>query len=110
VPMTDQGLPGDQVAARWSSGYPTVATAGSSFVYGKEWRAFNGALAVACLKAGRVLFLTFDADGRLIRKRVPAALTRYGRLRAVTQLPSGALLVSTSNGQGRDVILRVRPA
>ena len=35
VPMTDQGLPGKQVAAAWSSGFPTVATSGASFVAGK---------------------------------------------------------------------------
>ena len=107
VPMTDQSLPGAQVAAKWSSGYPTVATSGGTFVYGKEWGALDGALAVACLKAGRVLFLTFDGNGKLKRKRVPAALTRYGRLRTVTQMPDGSLLVTTSNGGGNDVILRV---
>ena len=110
VPMTDQGLPGDQVPAKWSSGYPTVATSGGTFLYGNEWGAFDGALAVACLKASRVLFLTFDSSGTFLRKRVPPALTKYGRLRTVTQLPNGDLLVTTSNGGGHDVILRVRPS
>ena len=110
VPMTDQGLPGDQIAAKWSTGYPTLATSGGTFVYGRQWKGYNGALAVACLKAGRVLFLTFDGAGQLVRKRVPAALTKYGRLRTVTQVPNGALLVTTSNGGGSDVILRVRPS
>ena len=32
VPMTDQGLPGTQIDAKWSSGYPTVATSGGTFV------------------------------------------------------------------------------
>ena len=35
VPMTDQGLPGKQIAAAWSSGFPTVATSGASFVAGQ---------------------------------------------------------------------------
>jgi glucose/arabinose dehydrogenase len=109
VPMTDQGLPGRQVAARWSSGYPTLATSGGTFVYGKEWGSLKGALAVACLKASRVVFMTFDKKGRLVRKRVPTALTRYGRVRTVTQAPDGSLLVATSNGGGRDLILRVTP-
>ena len=29
VPMTDQGLPGKQVEAQWSSGFPTLATSGA---------------------------------------------------------------------------------
>lgn len=108
VPMTDQGLPGSQIAAKWSSGYPTLATSGGSFVYGKKWGGLNGTLAVACLKAGRAVFLKFDSAGNFKRARVPAALRNYGRLRAITQAPDGALLVTTSNG-GNDVILRVTP-
>ena len=76
VPMTDQGLPGTQVDAKWSSGDPTVATSGGTFVYGSQWGAYDGALAVACLKASRVLFLTFDASGNLVRKRVPVGAAR----------------------------------
>jgi glucose/arabinose dehydrogenase len=109
VPMTDQSLPGNQIEARWSSGYPTVATSGSTFVAGGEWGALDGALAIACLAGNRALFLTFDASGTLVRKRVPAALRNYGRLRTFTQAPDGALLVTTSNGGGNDVILRVTP-
>lgn len=109
VPMTDQGLPGTQVEAAWRSGYPTVATSGADFVQGREWGALKGALAVACLKASRVIFMTFDGSGKLKRTRVPDALRRFGRLRGVTQAPDGALLVTTSNGNGRDSILRVTP-
>jgi glucose/arabinose dehydrogenase len=86
-----------------------VATSGATFVSGRKWGALEGALAVACLKAGRAIFMTFDASGNLKRKRVPAALRKYGRLRTFTQTPDGALLVATSNGSGRDMILRVTP-
>jgi glucose/arabinose dehydrogenase len=109
VPMTDHGLPGTQVEAAWRSGYPTVATSGADFVQGREWGALNGALAVACLKANRVIFMTFSGSGKLKRTRVPDELRRFGRLRGVTQAPDGALLVTTSNGDGRDSILRVSP-
>jgi len=109
VPMTDQSLPGKQIEARWSSGSPTVATSGGAFVYGDKWGALDGTLAVACLKASRVIFMTFDASGDLRRTRVPAALRKFGRLRSVTLAPNGALLVTTSNGGGNDVILRVTP-
>ena len=39
VPMTDPGLPGTQIEAKWSSGYPTVATSGGTFMYGSQWGA-----------------------------------------------------------------------
>ncbi|QIG42848.1 PQQ-dependent sugar dehydrogenase [Nocardioides anomalus] len=109
VPMTDQGLPGDQIEAKWSSGDPTVATSGGTFVNGTKWRALDGALAVACLKASRVLFLTFDAAGTLQRVRQPRALKQWGRIRTAVQASNGDLLVTTDNGGGNDVILRVRP-
>ena len=109
VPMTDQALPGKQIAAKWSSGSPTVATSGASFVEGSRWGWYDGTLAVAALKAGRLLFMKFDAKGKLLGVRVPAAMKQYGRLRAVTALGDGSLLVTTDNG-GDDVVLRVRPA
>ncbi len=109
VPMTDPSLPGDQIPAKWHSGSSTLATSGGSFVNGSKWRAFDGALAVACLKASRVLFLTFDGNGNLQRVRQPRALKMYGRIRQVVQAANGDLLVTTDNGGGNDVILRVRP-
>ncbi len=108
VPMTDQGLPGRQINARWSSGSPTLATSGASFVTGKRWGWYNGTLAVAALKGSRVVFFKFDANGRFKAARTPSALRQFGRLRAVTSLPNGDLLVTTSNG-GDDSVLRVRP-
>jgi glucose/arabinose dehydrogenase len=109
VPMTDQSLPGHQVRARWRSGNPTLATSGGSFVNGAKWGALDGSLAVACLKASRVLFLSFNGKGKLQRVRQPRALKQYGRIRQVVQAANGDLLVTTDNGRGQDVILRVRP-
>ena len=108
VPMTDRSLPGRQVRARWRSGEPTLATSGATWVSGRRWRGYAGTLAVAALKAERVLFLRFSQRGRLRGVRVPAVLRKYGRLRSVTQTPRGDLLVTTSNGSG-DMVLRVRP-
>jgi glucose/arabinose dehydrogenase len=109
VPMTDQSLPGKQRKARWRSGNPTLATSGGTFVDGSKWGALNGALAVACLKATRVLFLSFDSKGKLMRVRAPRALRQYGRIRQVSTAQNGDLLVTTDNGGGGDVILRVSP-
>ncbi len=109
VPMTDQRLPGKQYAARWRSGDPTIATSGGSFVYGKRLGAYNGTLAVAALKAQRVLFLTFTAKGKLVRVRVPAALRQHGRIRTVVDGPGSTFYVTTDNGGGHDAVLLVRP-
>ena len=73
--MTDQSLPGKQIAAKWSSGVPTLATSGASFVAGEEWGWYDGTLAVAALKAGRVVFMKFGAKGKFLGSRTPAALT-----------------------------------
>ena len=110
VPMTDQSLPGKQIEARWSSGFPTIATSGASFVKGRQWGWYDGTLAVAALKASKVVFLKFDAKGKFLGSRIPAALQAYGRLRAVTSLPNGDLLITTDNGNNEDAVLRVRPA
>jgi glucose/arabinose dehydrogenase len=109
VPMTDQSLPGDQQDAKWRSGYPTLATSGGTFIQGSQWGKLDGALAVACLKASRVLFLTFDAAGDLTKVRSPRALRGHGRIRQVSNASNGDLLVTTDNGGGHDVILRVSP-
>jgi glucose/arabinose dehydrogenase len=109
VPMTDPSLPGKQYAAKWASGQPTVATSGASFVRGNKWGGLEGALAVAALKASRVLFMKFTAKGKLMGVRVPPALRQYGRLRSVTNGPNGSLLITTDNGGGNDVVLKVRP-
>jgi hypothetical protein len=55
------------------------------------------------------MFMRFDSSGAFRYVTVPAALRRYGRLRSVTQLGNGDLLVTTANGGGRDAVLRVRP-
>ncbi|MET1060334.1 MAG: PQQ-dependent sugar dehydrogenase [Nocardioides sp.] len=108
VPMTDQSLAGDQIDARWSSGSPTIATSGATWVRGTQWGSLNGALAVAALKGSRVVFMKFNADGVFQRARTPAALRKYGRLRSISRAPNGDLIITTANGSG-DSILRVHP-
>lgn len=108
VPMTDFALPGPQVAARWSSGFPTVATSGAAWVSGSQWGSYAGTLAVATLKGSKLMFFRFSPDGSFRSVRVPAALTRFGRLRSVTPAPNGDLLVTTANGTA-DRVLRVSP-
>ena len=108
VPMTDRSLPGRQVGAAWRSGEPTIATSGAAWVSGRRWKGYAGTLAVAALKAERVVFMRFSRQGKLRGTRVPTALRTYGRLRSITPTPRGDLLITTSNGSG-DMVLRVRP-
>ena len=108
VPMTDDSLPGPQVRAAWSSGSPTLATSGAAWVRGAQWGEYDGTLAVAALKAGRLVFFKFDGTGHLLWTRTPDVLTQFGRLRSVTRARNGDLLVTTSNGTG-DFVLRVSP-
>lgn len=108
VPMTDQSLPGEQVEAAWSSGYPTLATSGAVWIRGKRWGPLNGTLAVAALKKGRVIFLRFDADGTFVSARRPDALRDWGRIRSLTLAPNRDLLMTTDNGDG-DGVVRVSP-
>ena len=109
-PMTDHTLPGTQRSASWTSGTPTLASSGASFVSGDQWGSLDGALAVAMLKASQLRFLRFDSSQRIVRPSSPPVLDgTYGRLRGVQLGPDGALWVSTSNGSN-DRILRITPA
>ena len=108
VPMTDQSLPGAQQDAAWSSGTPTIATSGASWVRGSAWGSLEGTLAVAVLKDAEMVFLRFDADGTLVSETRPPSLAKFGRLRSVTSATNGDLLVTTDNGDG-DRVLRISP-
>ena len=109
VPMTDTDRYPDAVGALWSSGRPTVALAGAAFLEGEEWGAWDGALAVATLKASKLMVFTLDAAGGVTDTAVPSELDQpYGRLRAARTGPDGALYLTTSNGTD-DKLLRVTP-
>ena len=109
VPMTDHSLPGRQTEAIWSSGEPTIATSGAAWTpSGAPWGEYGAALAVAALGGERMLFIRFDHAFGQIDVSSPAAMQDHGRLRSVTSLTNGDLLVTTSNGAD-DRILRVSP-
>jgi glucose/arabinose dehydrogenase len=94
----------------WSSGRPTLATSGATFLDGGQWGAYEGLLLVALLKAQGVLALRLDADGALVEQFRLSELERaYGRLRSVQQGTDGALYVTTDNGGDEDRLLRVVP-
>ena len=110
VPMTDYSLPGRQIGARWSSGYPTAATSGATWLSDPRWGRWQGRLAVAALKDSALRVMRFNRKGDFLGVRIPPALNgTYGRLRTAQIGPNGALYLTTSNGGGADRVLRVVP-
>lgn len=111
APMTDtRRVPGALTAA-WSSGFPTIATAGGAFTQGAAWGPWQHTLAVATLKAQRLVLMRFSSNGRTVTSTgVPSELSgTFGRLRSVTSAPDGTLLITTDSGtNGR--VLRVTPS
>jgi glucose/arabinose dehydrogenase len=105
--MTDRKKYPKATKARWKSGRPTVATSGATFLTGKQWGAWNGALVVAMLKGQGILVFSVDARSHL--KKVATIVTDHGRIRSVHPGPDGALYFTTSNGS-TDGIYRVVPA
>ena len=111
TPMTDLGKFPTARAALWSSGDPTVATSGATFLRGSAWGEWQGALAVGLLKGQGIYLMRFNPSPTTTR---PATVTRmaiaqgYGRIRAVQLGPDGALWFTTSNGTD-DKIVRITP-
>ncbi len=107
VPMTDTKRFPDAVGPLWSSGDPTQAPAGVAIIEGERWKAWDGAVAMAMLKAQhlKLLVLSDDMDVAGERRHFER---EFGRLRAVTMGPDGSLYVGTSNGED-DAVIRVTP-
>jgi glucose/arabinose dehydrogenase len=106
-PMTDLvKFPTAKVAV-WTSGEPTVATSGATFIYGSKWGAWNGMLVIGCLKGQQLLGVKVNAAGTATLA-TSTMLTDHGRLRTPAFSPLGNLVVTTSNGI-TDSILRVVP-
>ena len=106
-PMTDFSLPGPQIGAKWSSGNPTVATSGATWLRGYRWGRWRGRLAVAALKDQSVRIMGFSNSGNLISVSRPVALDDFGRLRSATLGPRNVLYLTTDNGNGNDRVLSV---
>lgn len=113
VPMTDLAEFPDARVAAWSSGFPTVATSGLTFLRGSAWGTWEGALAVGLLKGEGVLLLRFGTGTRVdqvvAQRRLPALDGTHGRIRTVQSGPGGVLYVTTSDADGRDEVLAVTP-
>ena len=105
-PMTDTNIAGARTAV-WSSGNPTIAPSGGTFLSGTRWGTWNGALAMAVLKGQQVRILGLNGNGTGVANQW-TAVTNQGRLRTAVQGPDGNLWVTTDANPGR--ILRVTPS
>jgi glucose/arabinose dehydrogenase len=108
-PMTDRRKFPKALRAVWSSGAPTVATSGITFLTGKRWGSWNGAMAVGQLKGTGIRLVFLNAAGAETSSRMVPGTTRFGRIRTVQTGPGGALYFTTSNGSG-DRIIKVTPS
>ena len=107
VPMTDFTKFPSAVGAVWSSGNPTIAPSGATFLSGAQWRSWRGALAVGVLKGSHLRVFFVRADGSI---RGWVSRLAFGvRLRTPVQGPDGNLYVTTDARPGGDVIYRVTP-
>jgi glucose/arabinose dehydrogenase len=107
VPMTNLMEFPDAVEAIWSSGSPTLALSGATFIEGGAWGAWDGALAVATLKATHIhiYFVTSESevtsDFRVIEDE--------GRLRSPRQGPDGLLYITNDGSGAGGQVLKVTP-
>lgn len=109
VPMTDFAKFPQAVGAAWSSGDPTVATSGATWLSGANWRTWDDTLAVAALKDAALRIMRPSEDGRTLTVIATPYDGQYGRLRTAQLGPGGKLYLTTSNGGGVDRILEITP-
>ncbi len=103
APMTSSSI-ADARPAIWSSGCPTIAPAGATFVQGAQWGSWSNQLAVAVLKGTRLSFVRLGGSTLL---GVDDRLNDRGRLRAVAPAAGGGLWVAQDASPGS--LLRVVP-
>ncbi|MGH9050768.1 MAG: PQQ-dependent sugar dehydrogenase [Acidimicrobiia bacterium] len=109
VPMTDTGQFPSAVGAVWSSGSPTIAPSGATFLSGAQWGSWDGALAVAVLKDMRLrVFLLNGAGTEVIG--FTDVLREGLRLRVAVQGPDGNLYVATDASGSSGQIWKVVPS
>jgi glucose/arabinose dehydrogenase len=100
------GAADEYLPAVWASGFPTIATSGATFLAGAAWGDWEGDMMVSTLKDLDLRHFTVSHDGASVTQVEILLDGAFGRLRAMTIGPDGALYVSTSNDVN-DVILRI---
>jgi glucose/arabinose dehydrogenase len=107
VPMTDLGTFPDAIEAIWSSGSPTLALSGATFIEGSQWGSWDGVLAVATLKTAHLHIYFVSSQGEVTDDfRV---IEDQGRLRSPRQGPDGLLYITNDGGGSGGQVLQVSP-
>lgn len=106
-PMTDTTRhPGARTAV-WSSGNPTIAPSGATFLSGPRWIGWDRSLAIAVLKDHHLRVLRFTTSGNAVETQF-VRITDRGRLRVAVLNPhNNNLYIATDADPGS--ILRVIP-
>ena len=107
--MTDPARHPGAIAAVWSSGLPTIAPSGATFipVGAHGWTGWQDDLAMAVLKDQHLRILTLNSTRTAIEEQL-VRVTGYGRLRSAVMGPDGSLYIATDSNSGR--ILKVTPS
>jgi glucose/arabinose dehydrogenase len=96
APMTSPSIVGATPAV-WSSGCPTIAPSGATFLSGAQWGAWNDQMVMAVLKGSRLTFVRIDGT---TLQGTDTRLTTKGRLRAARLGPDGSLWVAQDANPG----------
>ena len=107
VPMTDLTKFPAAKRAKWSSGSPTVATSGLTFLTDSAWGRWQGAMAVALLKGQGIKLLFLNPETKVVSTASLSEVSPYKRIRTVQYGPDGALYFTSSNGGRTDVVGRI---
>jgi glucose/arabinose dehydrogenase len=83
------------------SGEETWAPSGIAFVNQGPWR---GRLLVAALRGQKLLVMSLNGNGTLVRNVESWLVNEYGRLREVIQAKDGSIYLTTSNRDGRGTL------
>lgn len=105
-PMTDTVRHPGARSASWSSGAPTIAPSGGTFLKGKQWSGWENALAVAVLKGQQLRVIFFDTSSGPPAQEW-TRITDEGRLRVAVQGPDGSLYIAQDADPG--AIIKVTP-
>lgn len=90
VPMTDLALYPDANEAFWSSGFPTLAPSGMSFLDGGQWGLWDNTIVVAFLKTKQLGYFRPESSSVL----PSVAFSPFAnRLRTAEQGPDGCLYI-----------------
>lgn len=102
VPMTDLAKFPGALRPVWSSGFPTIAPSGGTFVTSGQWGTLAGSHIVMAVLKGQELRLVNASNGGQ-----QTIVSGQGRLRVAVEGPDGNLYVTTDANPGR--ILRIVP-